>query len=83
MARDVHDTHKHGALGRKTATITQGQKPKQSRRGGAFSEAFSSGFQIGDPALVVVEDDQTLHYVDDLIERAVKYWRAEIAKLSA
>ncbi|QKD02212.1 hypothetical protein [Mesorhizobium loti] len=81
IARDVHDTHKHGALSRKTATITQGQKPKKSRRGGAFSDGFSSGFDIGTPALVVTDDNQQTHYVDDVIEKAMEYWRVEIAKL--
>lgn len=81
IARDVHDTHKHGLLSRKSATITQGQKPKPGRRDGAFSEGFSAGFQIGEPALVVIADDHAHHYVDDVIQNAVTYWRAEIAQL--
>ncbi|RUX75594.1 hypothetical protein EN925_19630 [Mesorhizobium sp. M7A.F.Ca.US.006.04.2.1] len=82
IARDIHDTHKHGALGRKTATITRGQKPTKAQRGGGFSaETFSSGFDIGEPALVVTEDDQTRQFLDDVIGEAMRYWRAEIAKL--
>ncbi|MER8570652.1 hypothetical protein NKH19_00645 [Mesorhizobium sp. M1338] len=82
IARDTHDTHKHGALGRKSAMITQGQKPTQAQRGGGFSaEAISPAFDVGEPALVVIEDDQTRHYVDDVIGKAMGYWRAEIAKI--
>jgi hypothetical protein len=35
LARDAHDSHKHGLLGRKNAKITKGQSPKvvSKRRG--------------------------------------------------
>jgi hypothetical protein len=82
IARDVHDTHKHGALSRKTATITREQKPTQVQVGGAFSaDAFSTGFDVGVQALVVTEDNRDRHYVEDVIREAMNYWRSEIAKL--
>ena len=59
LIRDVHDTHKHGPLGRKNAKIRSGQRPQEARRDGAFqADAFQEdAFQVGTPALVIVEDD--------------------------
>jgi hypothetical protein len=83
LIRDVHDTHKHGPLGRDSATIKTGARPKKKQIGGAFQAgAFQpNAFQVGKPALVIVQDNGDEHLVEDVITRAMTHWEAELAKL--
>jgi hypothetical protein len=81
VIRDVHDTHKHGPLARRNATITRGQRPQVTYFGSAFQPgAFQSdAFQIGYPVLLIVLDDGTSLLADDVIDQAVAYWVRELA----
>jgi len=83
LIRDVHDTHKHGALQRQTATITTGERPKLERGGGVFEpNVFQSNvFQAGMPVLEIVQDDGTKHLVENVISDALKYWEGELTSL--
>ena len=83
LVRDVHDTHKHGPLQRHTATITTGERPKLERRGGGFQpNAFqNNAFQVGTPALEIVQDDGTKHFVENVITDALTYWEDELSSL--
>jgi hypothetical protein len=80
IARDVHDTHKHGPLRRKSATMKQGQRPQQSLRGGEFSDEFSAEFNIGVPTIVIVQDDGTKYFADDVIYPLMRHWHNELSK---
>jgi hypothetical protein len=46
---DIHDSHKHGPLARKTATITRGQRPTKTHVGGVFDPAVfdNDTFDVG------------------------------------
>src|SRR5262245_32156505 len=59
IARDVHDTHKHGELSRRSAQITRGQKPRVVGWGGAIGAAPISAVPIGGSSeeLVLVFDE--------------------------
>jgi hypothetical protein len=82
LARDVHDTHKHGPLTRKSATIKSGQRPQKVYHGGAFDpDDFSDDFDIGTPSIQVVQDDGTEHAVEDIINAALAFWDEEIERL--
>jgi hypothetical protein len=83
LVRDVHDTHKHGPLERCTATIKTGERPKLERRGGVFqADAFQNdSFQVGTPALEIVQDDGTKHLVENVIADSLAYWEGELKSL--
>jgi hypothetical protein len=82
IARDVHDTHKHGPLTRGTAKITQGQRPRVVEEG----LGISGGTTISDTAsisggvlvLTVVLDDGATHPVESVIKDVLDYWTAEL-----
>jgi hypothetical protein len=80
---DIHDAHKHGPLGRKSATITRGQRPRKKHIGGAFDLAIfqNDAFQVGRPVLEIVRDDSSSELVEDVVNSAVAYWEAELKKL--
>jgi hypothetical protein len=69
LVRDVHDTHKHGPLEGATATITTGER---------FQDNV---FQVGIPALEIVQDDGTRHLVENVIADALTYWEGELSSL--
>ena len=83
LVRDVHDTHKHGPLQRATATITTGERPKLVRSGGIFDpNVFQNDvFDVGTPALEIVQDDGTKHLVENVITDALTYWEGELSIL--
>jgi hypothetical protein len=83
IARDVHDTHKHGALIRKTAVITQGQSLHQEFSGGAFgSDAFGEvPFGSSDAELWVVLDNGVKYKAEDIIRRCIEHCEQELARL--
>jgi hypothetical protein len=66
LVRDVHDTHKHGALERPNATIS-GER--------------HNALQVGTPVLEIVQDDGTKHLVENVITDALTYWEGELLSL--
>jgi hypothetical protein len=83
IARDVHDTHKHGRLTRRNAAIKDGQRPRKEYEGGAFQAgAFQEdAFDVGTPVLIVVEDNGTEHLVKTVIDDALAFWHGELVRL--
>jgi hypothetical protein len=80
LAKDVHDTHKHGRLIRKSAKITQGQRPQLGEWGLGINALPINAGPIGGgmfrllvtlddgtayPAELVISGDR-LHWVDKL-----------------
>lgn len=82
MARDVHDTHKHGRLSRKSARIRLGQIPRVERFGGLSSSPLSAApLSGGGEYLVVVLDDGTIQNIDVVITHCLRHWNDEFLRL--
>jgi hypothetical protein len=77
LARDIHDTHKHGRLTRKNATIKQGQRPTVQPMGGALGSFPLGAAPIGGvlDELMIELDDGQRHSVRMVIQDCVSYWR--------
>jgi hypothetical protein len=82
VARDVHDTHKHGRLSRRTALIRSGQRPTMVHKPGYFRPGWyrEGWYNTGKTALQVVQDNGVVHDVSDVIEAIVKYWEQELQR---
>jgi hypothetical protein len=82
LARDLHDTHKHGPLARKSARITQGQRPETRYIGGAIGSGPIGAAPIGGSIveLWIVADDGTHHLPSAVISECYGYWRTELAR---
>jgi hypothetical protein len=83
IARDVHDTHKHGPLTRRTARIKKGQGPRVVEWGGGISGAAINEAPIsgGNLELGAVLDDGTSYPVESVVRDALDYWTAELMRL--
>ena len=80
LIRDIHDTHKHGPLGRKSATIRTGEGPRKHYiRHPLFMLPI---FRTPIPILVIVQDDGTTHFVGNVIDKAIGYWQVKLQRLS-
>lgn len=81
LARDVHDTHKHGRLSRRSAIITQGQGPT-TVHGGAFFGGATFGevtFAASTPSQLIVVDDSGIgHDLAAVIEACVVFWKQRL-----
>jgi hypothetical protein len=75
LVRDIHDTHKHGPLGRKNAKIKTGKRP---RKGFLLNRLFIHfAFRQPIPILMIEQDDGTTLFVPDIIEKAIAYWQSD------
>jgi hypothetical protein len=83
LARDAHDSHKHGILGRKNAKITKGQRPQVVSFGGAVGSAPVGVTPVGGSLeeLTLVLDDGSQHSVVGIITHCMDFWHAELARL--
>jgi hypothetical protein len=81
VARDLHDTHKHGPLSRKSACITKDQTPQRIHHGGISSGPISAAPICGSVVeLWIVTDDGNRHSLATVIQECTNYWRTEFAK---
>jgi hypothetical protein len=83
LARDVHDTHKHGLLARKKARIKLGQRPEEASSGHLLFAALGEvaiGGSISELAIVLDDGSQT--WVSGIIRHCLDFWEREIAALS-
>ena len=83
VIRDVHDTHKHGNLHRRTARISQGQRPSIDLVGGMLGFGPFGGAPLGGfmEELIISLDDGTRHYLKQTLNEAFTYWSDELRKL--
>ncbi len=58
LARDIHDTHKHGPLARKSASITKGQRPWSIPGGRLEVMSPRFGTTTINPSELVISDEQ-------------------------
>jgi hypothetical protein len=83
IVRDVHDTHKHGRLARRTAKITRGQVLEKTEIGGPIGSLCIGEGPIGGGGvskLVVRLDDGSVVLVRNLIQTASQYWELELKR---
>jgi hypothetical protein len=88
VARDVHDTHKHGQLHRPSAKVSQAQKPTTVCHGGSGLLGFGS---IGEGSLgegpseylVIVADDGRTHELGSVIAQCEEHLKAEVQRLGS
>ena len=80
LVRDLHDTHKHGPLARKSARISKEQKPRKMYLGGAIGSGPIGAAPIGGSIveLWIVADDGSQHLLSRVISECYAYWRAEL-----
>lgn len=83
VLRDVHDTHKHGLLTRRSAKITQGQPLEIHSYGGAIGSMPIGAAPIGGTLneLAIELDDGTRFNVPVTISSCVAFWRTEMDRL--
>lgn len=83
-ARDIHDTHKHGPLTRKSARIKRGQVAQiRHVDEGLFRKAFGeAAFKEASRAYLVIErDDGTSQNIDHVISDCLRHWQNEFLRL--
>lgn len=83
VIRDAHDSHKHGALGRKTATAaSQGQRPATKTK---YAHFLNHMFLNSPPGrshhLVYVLNDGTEKPVSIMLDEGMEAWSREFARL--
>ena len=82
VARDIHDTHKHGKLSRKSARIRQGQPP-QIHSYGQLQVKTSNGFEPIEgelKELIIVLDDARPLSLTGMMNTCLDFWRKEFLK---
>jgi hypothetical protein len=81
IAWDMHDTHKHGKLSRKSATIKRGQRPITEEHDGAFSDAFDGdAFDTTHDELVIELDAGPKYPVEKVVEEGRQFWEEELKR---
>lgn len=82
LARDIHDTHKHGALTRKTATISKAQRPSVKHSGGALLNVSPlNSFAFNEPpaaVLIIIDDGGHSHDLTSIIKQCRDHWKREL-----
>jgi hypothetical protein len=80
IARDVHDTHKHGRLTRSNAEIKQGQRAEIVSRGGAIGAGAIGASPIGggSHALYVTTDSTEMIFIPQAIMTGFRFWEIEL-----
>lgn len=80
LVRDIHDSHKHGALTRKTAIFRSNQRPEVRQAGGGVGSMALGTWVMGgtDDHLVVFDDDGGQHRLDHVLRDCLRYWREEL-----
>jgi hypothetical protein len=83
LIRDAHDSHKHGALGRTTATAaSQGQRPKPIAKYGYFlNRMFLNGPPSRSHHLAYVLNNGTEKPVSIMLDEAMEAWSRELIQL--
>lgn len=81
IVRDLHDTHKHGPLDRKTAVISNPQRPYKQFIG-PFGTAPFGSMPLGTLTILlrIRDNDGKSHLVAEVIDRCVQYWRSYLVK---
>ena len=82
IVRDVHDSHRHGVLDRKTATrVSQGQRPEAVTKHGFFLDVTHLGGPLTPyDVLVITLNDGTEKRVDTLLHEAMEAWDRELVR---
>jgi hypothetical protein len=83
IVRDAHDSHKHGALIRKTATkASQGQRPEIAIKGAFFYDhSFYDSPLLPYEVLVFFLNDGTEKRVSIILAEAMRAWDRELTRL--
>ena len=83
VIRDAHDSHKHGALGRTTATAaSQGQRPEPITKYGYFlNHMFLNGPRSRYSYLAYVLNDGTEKRVSIMLDEGMEAWSRELIRL--
>ena len=83
VIRDAHDSHKHGALDRKTATAaSQGQRPEPITKYGYFLDhMFLDHPPIRYNYLALALNDGTEKPVSIMLDEAMEAWTRELTRL--
>lgn len=81
IIRDLHDTHKHGVLNRRSAKISTLKKPYNQFIGPLGTAPFGSMPLGALTVLVRVRDDSGKSIlIPDIIDRGYNYWRRYLEK---
>ena len=81
VCRDVHDTHKHGPLRRKTAKIKSGYSIRRRLSLRPYNKFAYNTTAFGGAkvwGLFIQEDEGATYDVSAVIEECVRFWRAEL-----
>jgi hypothetical protein len=80
LIRDAHDSHKHGALGRPTATAaSQGQRPEPIAKYGYFlNRMFLNGPPSRSHHLAYVLNNGTEKPVSIMLDEAMEAWLIQL-----
>lgn len=83
VVRDAHDSHKHGALRRKTATmVSQGQRPENAMVGAFFLDHTPLDGPLTSIETVVVRTDKGDELVvEGILINAMSAWKREFERL--
>jgi hypothetical protein len=81
LIRDVHDTHKHGPLGRKNAKIRSGNGHRKPGGTVRFKPMLfrKTRFKWEPPPSSL---SKTIHYVDEVIDAALGIWNERLKRPS-
>jgi hypothetical protein len=82
IIRDAHNSHKHGALDRKTAVAaSQGQRPETLTGYGYFADHwFLNDLPTRYNYLAFVQDDGTEKPVSIMLDEAMEAWKRELTR---
>lgn len=87
VARDVHDTHKHGRLHRRSAKIRQAQKPTTVDHGGSgpgFGPIADGSLASGPiQYLVITADDGRTHKLGSVIAQCEEHLKAKVQRFGS
>lgn len=81
VARDVHDTHKHGPLTRRSAQIIPGERARAKVLGFYGRGFFERHFLGGGVMLEVRLQDGTTHPVKMVLNTCLAFWDRELQQL--
>jgi hypothetical protein len=81
IARDVHDTHKHGRLTRQTAKIRGGQQLRTTEAVGISSAPIGDSSISGGLSDLWIERDADRHLASPVIEQCLTYLESELNRL--
>ena len=74
IARDIHETHKHGRLSRKTATIVAPPDVEE------VWDFFPPGGDLPSTELWIKDDAGSRHELSAIIWQCRDYWQAELVR---